>query len=152
MLHVHPFLYFCRGNALRQGSAWRGSRATAALLLVTVSVFAAALWLYVTSLDSDVTETLVSQAEFVSPQPRVYNIQCSEDYNNYKRYPGELCLPCKALDNQLLTSDVLLWFKQEKGTFSFLLRIWCPLQIYMYKGGRGGGYRVYTSGAKLLTI
>ncbi|XP_056913268.1 urotensin-2 receptor 2 isoform X3 [Takifugu flavidus] len=82
-----------RGNALRQGSAWRGSRATAALLLVTVSVFVAALWLYVTSLDSDVTETLVSQAEFVSPQPRVYNIQCSEDYNNYKRYPG--CTPQK---------------------------------------------------------
>ncbi|TWW81676.1 2-oxoglutarate and iron-dependent oxygenase domain-containing protein 3, partial [Takifugu flavidus] len=81
------------GNALRQGSAWRGSRATAALLLVTVSVFVAALWLYVTSLDSDVTETLVSQAEFVSPQPRVYNIQCSEDYNNYKRYPG--CTPQK---------------------------------------------------------
>lgn len=103
MIHLHPFLYFCRGNALRQGSAWRGSRATAALLSLTVSVFVAALWLYVTSLDSDVTETLVSQAEFVSPQPRVYNIQCSEDYNNYKRYPGELSLPCKALDNQLLT-------------------------------------------------
>lgn len=81
---------FCRGNALRHGSAWRSSRATAALLLVSVSVFVVAVWLYVTSLDSEITETLVSQAEFVSPQPRVYTIQCSEDYNNYKRYPGEV--------------------------------------------------------------
>lgn len=84
-------LCFCRGNALRQGSAWRVSQGTV-LLMVTASVFVVALWLYVTSLDSDITKTLVSQAEFVSPQPRVYTIQCSEDYNNYKRYPGELSL------------------------------------------------------------
>lgn len=58
--------------------------------------------------------------------------------------------PCKALDNQLLTSNVLIWFKQEKGTFSVLLPIWCPLQMYMYTGGRGGGYRVYTLYNKLL--
>lgn len=83
------YLLSFRGNALRQGSAWRASRA-AVLLLVTASVSAVALWLYVTSLDGDVTETLVSQAEFVSPQPRVYAVRCSEDYNNYKRYPGEL--------------------------------------------------------------
>lgn len=59
------------------------------LVMVTASVFVVALWLYVTSLDGDITKTLVSQAEFVSPQPRVYTIQCSEDYSNYKRYPGE---------------------------------------------------------------
>lgn len=47
-----------------------------------------ATWLYVT-LDSDITETLVSQRENVSPEPRVYFIECSEDYENYKRYPGE---------------------------------------------------------------
>lgn len=99
MMYLRSFFYFCRGNALRQGSAWRGSRASAALLLVTVSVFGVALWLYMTFLDSDVTETLVSQAEFVSPQPRVYTIQCSEDYDNYKRYPGEVALSCKALDS-----------------------------------------------------
>lgn len=78
-----------RGNALRQGSSWRGSRGIVALLLVTLSVCGAAVWLYMTSLDSDITETLVSQAELVSPQPRVYAVQCSEDYENYKRYPGE---------------------------------------------------------------
>lgn len=78
-----------RGNALRQGSVWRGSRGPLALLLVTLSLCGAALWLYVTSLDSDITETLVSQAELVLAEPRVYSIQCSEDYENYKRYPGE---------------------------------------------------------------
>ncbi|XP_078135223.1 2-oxoglutarate and iron-dependent oxygenase domain-containing protein 3 isoform X2 [Sander vitreus] len=82
-----------RGNALRQGSAWRGSRWLVALLLVVLSVCGAAMWLYVTSLDSDVTETLVRQGELVSPQPRVYTVQCSEDYENYKRYPG--CTPVK---------------------------------------------------------
>ncbi|XP_054454283.1 urotensin-2 receptor 2 [Anoplopoma fimbria] len=80
-----------RGNALRQGSAWRGSRGLVALLLVVMCVCTAAMWLYMTSLDSDVTETLVRQGELVSPQPRVYTVQCSEDYDNYKRYPG--CTP-----------------------------------------------------------
>lgn len=80
-----------RGNALRQGSSWRGSRLLVALLLVALSACAMATWLYVTSLDADITETLVSQGELVSPQPRVYSIQCSEDYENYKRYPG--CTP-----------------------------------------------------------
>ncbi|XP_067431706.1 urotensin-2 receptor 2 isoform X1 [Thunnus thynnus] len=82
-----------RGNALRQGSAWRSSRGLMALLLVALFVFGAAAWLYVTSLDSEITETLVSKGELVSPQPRVYSVQCSEDYENYKRYPG--CTPQK---------------------------------------------------------
>lgn len=80
-----------RGNALRQGSAWRGSRGLVALLLFTVSVCGAAVWLYVTFLDSDVTETLVRQGELVSPRPRFFPVQCSEDYDNHKRYPG--CTP-----------------------------------------------------------
>lgn len=79
----------CRGNALRQGSAWRGSRGLVALLLFAVSVCGAAVWLYVTFLDSDVTETLVRQGELVSPRPRFFPVQCSEDYDNHKRYPGE---------------------------------------------------------------
>ncbi|KAM7382099.1 hypothetical protein PAMA_012801 [Pampus argenteus] len=83
-----------RGNALRQGSAWRSSRGLmATLLLVAASMLGAAAWLYVTSSDSDITETLVSKGELVSPQPRVYSVQCSEDYENYKRYPG--CTPQK---------------------------------------------------------
>lgn len=78
-----------RGNALRQGSVWRGSRGPVALLLVTLSLCGGAVWLYMTSLDSEITETLVNQAELVLAEPRVYTIQCSEDYENYKRYPGE---------------------------------------------------------------
>ncbi|XP_069563588.1 2-oxoglutarate and iron-dependent oxygenase domain-containing protein 3 [Brachyistius frenatus] len=82
-----------RGNALRQGSPWRGSRGLAALLLVALTACVAAAWLYVTSLDSDITETLARQRELVSPQPRVFGVECSEDYENYKRYPG--CTPQK---------------------------------------------------------
>ncbi|XP_034049948.1 urotensin-2 receptor 2 isoform X1 [Thalassophryne amazonica] len=80
-----------RGNALRQGSAWRGFRWLVVLLLVAVCGMAA--WLHVTSQDSDITETLVRQGELISPQPRVYTVYCSEDYDNYKRFPG--CTPQK---------------------------------------------------------
>ncbi|XP_013856689.1 2-oxoglutarate and iron-dependent oxygenase domain-containing protein 3, partial [Austrofundulus limnaeus] len=82
-----------RGNALRQGSSWWGSRALVLLLLVALCTAAAALWLYVTRLDRDITETLASQRELISPEPRVYSVPCSEDYDNYKRYPG--CTPQK---------------------------------------------------------
>lgn len=88
-LIIWAYFLFIRGNALRQGSAWRSSRGLLALLLVVLSVSVVAAWLYVISLDSDITETLVSKRELVSPQPRVYSVQCSEDYENYKRYPGE---------------------------------------------------------------
>ncbi|XP_057681866.1 urotensin-2 receptor 2 isoform X1 [Corythoichthys intestinalis] len=81
-----------RGNALRQGTTWWSTRGLTTLLLVTLCLCGAATWLYVT-LDSDITETLVSQREHLSPKPRVYIIQCSEDYENYKRYPG--CTPQK---------------------------------------------------------
>ncbi|KAL6094648.1 ogfod3 [Pungitius sinensis] len=80
-----------RGNALRQGSAWRGPRGLVALLLFAVCLCGAAIWLCVTFLDSDVTETLVRQGELVSPRPRFFSVQCSEDYDNHKRYPG--CTP-----------------------------------------------------------
>ncbi|AWP17283.1 PKHD domain-containing transmembrane protein [Scophthalmus maximus] len=95
-----------RGNALRQGSAWRGYRGFMALLLFALSVCGAATWMYLTSLDRDITETLVRQRELVSPQPRVYTVQCSEDYENYKRYPG--CTPqrCgRAVTDSVVTRD-----------------------------------------------
>ncbi|CAG5911026.1 unnamed protein product [Menidia menidia] len=93
VLSVQFFFVFLRGNALRHGSSWRSSRGIFAFLLLGVCVSAVATWLYITSLDSDITETLARQGELVSPQPRVYSIQCSEDYENYKRYPG--CTPQK---------------------------------------------------------
>lgn len=82
-----------RGNALRQSSGWRASRGSVGLLLVALSVCVAAVYLYLTSLDSEITETLVSQREMVTPNPRVFTVQCSDDYENYKRYPG--CTPQK---------------------------------------------------------
>lgn len=90
-----------RGNALRQGSSWRASRGPVALLLLTLCVCGAAVWMYVTSLDSDITETLVSRSDLVSPQPRVYLVPCSEDYENYKRYPGEALLMTPACVTQV---------------------------------------------------
>ncbi|CAN9508943.1 unnamed protein product [Ophioblennius macclurei] len=95
-----------RGNALRQGSSWRGSRGLVALLLVAACFCGAATWFYVTSLDSDITEVLASQRELVSPQPRVFTVECSEDYDNHKRYPG--CTPQKcgrAVADSLVTRE-----------------------------------------------
>lgn len=80
-----------RGNALRQSSAWRGSRLLVALLLVTLSACGASLWLYLSTSDPDITETLVGRGELVSPQPRVFTVPCSEDYDQDKRFPG--CTP-----------------------------------------------------------
>ncbi|PWA21600.1 hypothetical protein CCH79_00003480 [Gambusia affinis] len=95
-----------RGNALRQGSLWRGSRGLLALLLVALCASIVAAWLYLASLDGDLTETLASRREMILPQPRVYSVQCSEDYENYKRYPG--CTPQKcgrAVTDGVVTSE-----------------------------------------------
>lgn len=83
---------FIRGNALRHGSVWRSSAGLLALFLGAVSVCVTAVWLYTSSLDRDVTETLASRGELVSPRPRVFLVECSEDYENYKRYPGDVFL------------------------------------------------------------
>uniref|UniRef100_A0A8C5N8H1 Urotensin-2 receptor 2 n=1 Tax=Gouania willdenowi TaxID=441366 RepID=A0A8C5N8H1_GOUWI len=94
------------GDALRQGSSWRSSRWLGALLLVAVNVCLGATWLYVTTSDSDITETLAGQGEIVSPEPRVFIVKCSEDYENYKRYTG--CTPQKcgrAIIDSLVTRD-----------------------------------------------
>lgn len=81
-----------RGNALRQGSVWRGPRAGLALLLVvTACACGASVWLYVSTADRDVTETLVTRGELVSPLPRVFAVACSEDYDQHKRFRG--CSP-----------------------------------------------------------
>lgn len=92
-----------RGNALRQSSSWRGSRLLLALLLVSVCVCGASLWLFLASQDSDITETLVSRRELVSPQPRVYSVACSEDYELHKRFPG--CTPQKC--GRVVTDNVV---------------------------------------------
>uniref|UniRef100_A0A8C7KAW8 2-oxoglutarate and iron dependent oxygenase domain containing 3 n=1 Tax=Oncorhynchus kisutch TaxID=8019 RepID=A0A8C7KAW8_ONCKI len=79
-----------RGNALRQASAWRVSRGSLLVVVVALAVVGTLTWLYLASGDPYTTETLVRQAEVVA-QTRVYTVDCSEDYENYKRYPG--CTP-----------------------------------------------------------
>ncbi|KAM9837836.1 LOW QUALITY PROTEIN: 2-oxoglutarate and iron-dependent oxygenase domain-containing protein 3 [Aulostomus maculatus] len=95
-----------RGNALRQGSAWRSTRGLLVLLLLAVLGAGVAAWFYLASLDSDITETLVSQRELISPQPRLYTVPCSEDYENHKRHPG--CTPQKcgrAVTDSVVTGE-----------------------------------------------
>ncbi|KPP65985.1 2-oxoglutarate and iron-dependent oxygenase domain-containing protein 3-like [Scleropages formosus] len=77
-----------RGHAQRQASTWSGLRGYMLVLMPVVACCSVG-WLYL-SLESDVTETLVRHGE-VLQQPRVFGVPCSEDYNNYKRYPG--CTP-----------------------------------------------------------
>lgn len=80
-----------RGNALRHSSAWRGSRVLLALLLVAVCACGASVWLYLSTADRYITETLVGRRELVSPQPRVFTVPCSEDYDQHRRFRG--CSP-----------------------------------------------------------
>ncbi|XP_046906661.1 LOW QUALITY PROTEIN: urotensin-2 receptor 2 [Hypomesus transpacificus] len=95
-----------RGNALRQASLWRSSRGSLLLLLLLVVVCGAAAWLYLAPGDPDVTETLVRQGEVVSPEPRVYTVDCSEDYDSYKRYPGCTPLRCgRAVTDSVVTRE-----------------------------------------------
>ncbi|XP_017551357.1 urotensin-2 receptor 2 isoform X2 [Pygocentrus nattereri] len=77
-----------RANAQRQTFTWRGF--IIVLLLLTGSS-AVVIWLYM-SLSDDVTETLVSRREVLT-EPRLFLVQCSEDYENYKQFPG--CTPKK---------------------------------------------------------
>ncbi|KAI4903648.1 hypothetical protein NFI96_033586 [Prochilodus magdalenae] len=77
-----------RANAQRRAFTWRG---VFIVLLLVSSISAAAIWLYM-SLSDDVTETLVSRREVLT-EPRLFLVQCSEDYENYKRFPG--CTPKK---------------------------------------------------------
>lgn len=117
-------MYLSRGHALRQGSSWRGSRGLVALLLVALSVGCASLWLYMSSQDGDVTETLVRRSELVSPQPRVYHVPCSEDYDNYKRYPGKHWAELGLLLGYHDTAETdRLVYKKERLCKSHLTRV-----------------------------
>lgn len=104
-----------RGNAQRQASAWK--RTVGTILWCTALTVSATLgWLYFT-LDEDITETLVSRRE-VLQQPKVFPVQCSEDYNNYKSFPG--CTPqsCgRAVTDTVVTREEALALGQlaERG-------------------------------------
>ncbi|XP_063077362.1 urotensin-2 receptor 2 [Engraulis encrasicolus] len=78
-----------RGNAQRQASSRK--RTVGILLLCAVVTACAVLgWSYFVANDGDITETLVSRRDLLE-QPRVFPVPCSEDYDNYQRFPG--CTP-----------------------------------------------------------
>lgn len=74
-----------RGNAQRQASQWK--RRAGTLWCAVLTAVATLGWWYFT-LDQDITETLVSRS-VVLQRPKVFPVQCSEDYENYKRFPGD---------------------------------------------------------------
>uniref|UniRef100_A0A3B1IGM9 2-oxoglutarate and iron dependent oxygenase domain containing 3 n=1 Tax=Astyanax mexicanus TaxID=7994 RepID=A0A3B1IGM9_ASTMX len=90
-----------RANAQRQAFTWRSY--IPLLLLLTV-LTAALTWLYL-SLSDEFTETLVSRGEVLT-EPRIFLVQCSEDYENHKRFPG--CTPTKcgrAVTDSVVTKE-----------------------------------------------
>ncbi|XP_076855310.1 2-oxoglutarate and iron-dependent oxygenase domain-containing protein 3 [Brachyhypopomus gauderio] len=89
-----------RINAQRQSFPRRAHAIT--LLLTAMCVVMS--WLFI-SFNDGITETLVSRQEVLS-QPRVFLVQCSEDYKNYKRFPG--CTPVKcgrSVSDSVVTED-----------------------------------------------
>lgn len=89
-LPVHRTCVLCsyavcsfRGNAQRQASSWRGNVIT---LLLLTGVTGLVSWVFFTWTD-DLTHTLVSRSEILT-QPRVFTVECSEDYKKYKLFPG----------------------------------------------------------------
>ncbi|XP_056325916.1 urotensin-2 receptor 2 isoform X1 [Danio aesculapii] len=90
-----------RGNAQRQASSWRGNVPSLLLLIGATGLVS---WMYFTWSD-DLTHTLVSRGE-VYTQPRVFTVECSEDYKRYKHFPG--CTPAKcgrAISDSVVTLE-----------------------------------------------
>lgn len=74
-----------RGNAQRQASSWRGNWS---MLLLLIGVTGLGSLVYFTWTD-DFKHTLVSRGEILT-QPRVFTVDCSEDYKKHKLFPGML--------------------------------------------------------------
>uniref|UniRef100_A0A671SW54 2-oxoglutarate and iron-dependent oxygenase domain-containing protein 3-like n=1 Tax=Sinocyclocheilus anshuiensis TaxID=1608454 RepID=A0A671SW54_9TELE len=94
-----------RGNAQRQASSWRGKVIT---LLLLTGVTGLVSWMYFTWAD-DFTHTLVSRGEILT-QPRVFTVECSEDYKKYKFFPG--CTPSKC--GRAITDSVVTLEEAKK--------------------------------------
>ncbi|XP_062859835.1 urotensin-2 receptor 2 [Trichomycterus rosablanca] len=90
-----------RANAQRQASS-SSRRYTILLALTGTCVVLMGLWLNWT--DDDV-ETMVSRGEVLT-QPRVFLVQCSKDYENYKRFPGCTPTECgRAVSDSVVTIE-----------------------------------------------
>lgn len=90
-----------RGMAQRQASSYRGY---SALLLALLCTCALLTWLW-SVWTNDIMDTMVSRGEVLT-QPRVFMVQCLEDYQKYKHFPG--CTPTKcgrAVSDSVATTD-----------------------------------------------
>lgn len=89
--------FWGRGIAQRQSSPYRGYTA---VLLAVFGTCALLIWLWLIW-TNDITDTVASRQEVLT-QPRVLMVQCSEDYQKYKRFPGIItCIRfilCRVLD------------------------------------------------------
>ncbi|KAK3529648.1 hypothetical protein QTP70_033719 [Hemibagrus guttatus] len=86
------------------------------LLLALICTCVLLTWLW-SLWTNDITETMVSREEVLT-QPRVFMVQCSEDYQKYKHFPG--CTPIKcgrAVSDSVVTTDEAQTLKRlaEKG-------------------------------------
>lgn len=89
-----------RSNAQRQTSACRRYAVFFLVLTVTCALLT---WLCL-SWSGDLN-TMVSRGELLT-QPRVFTVQCSKDYENYKRFSG--CTPTKcgrAVSDSVVTTE-----------------------------------------------
>ncbi|KAL2078203.1 hypothetical protein ACEWY4_025888 [Coilia grayii] len=106
-----------RANAQRQASARKRTVVGTVLWCAAVTVCAALGWWYYVTTGEHITETLVSRRELLQ-QPKVFSVPCSEDYDNYKRFPG--CTPqsCgRAVTDTVVTREEASALKQlaERG-------------------------------------
>ncbi|XP_056627596.1 urotensin-2 receptor 2 [Triplophysa dalaica] len=90
-----------RGNSQRQeASSWRHNVS----ILMMLGAGGLVSWIYFTWTD-DLTHTLVSSGEILT-QPRVFIVDCSEDYKKYKLFTG--CTPTKcgrAISDNVVTLE-----------------------------------------------
>ncbi|MGH0127926.1 UNVERIFIED_CONTAM: hypothetical protein FKN15_039283 [Acipenser sinensis] len=98
---------FSEGNAQRQGSWFRRLRGwlLLGLLLGLLLLSAGLAWIYSSS-DDDVTEVWARQSQLLQ-EKKFFEVPCSEDYENYQRYPDPPCSHLRATaseDNAALGS------------------------------------------------
>ncbi|XP_060795873.1 urotensin-2 receptor 2 [Neoarius graeffei] len=87
--------------AQRQASSYRGYTAVLLALLGTCALLT---WLW-SIWTTDITDTMVSRGEILT-QPRVFKVQCSEDYRKYKHFPGCTPTSCgRAVSDSIVTAD-----------------------------------------------
>uniref|UniRef100_A0A672LUJ1 Urotensin-2 receptor 2 n=1 Tax=Sinocyclocheilus grahami TaxID=75366 RepID=A0A672LUJ1_SINGR len=106
-----------KANAQRQASSWRGNVIT---LLLLTGVTGLVSWMYFTWTD-DLTHTLDSRSEILT-QPRVFTVECSEDYKKYKLFPGmHPFIEDHSLNTAVFTGNYYYYLYMHKYMYILLL-------------------------------